>query len=105
MKYKKVLEKKKPRLLDCRKIDGHMSSLSFSPRSGGFEGMVAAHEGKKPNTGDYLALDNKGQMALYRVTSVNYCMNVDPPNMWIAQVEFVPGRVAQTLDDVPSEFS
>ena len=63
--------------------------------------MVAAHEGKKPRVGDYLALGGTDTPALYRVTHVDLCMNVDPANMWIAQVEFVPGKVARTLDLPP----
>lgn len=83
------------RLLDCRKGDGWMSSLSWSPTSsdGGRTGIVAAHEGAKPVEGDYLALSTgtSGLDALYVVESADHCYNVDPANMWIARVRFVPG--------------
>lgn len=83
-----------PRLLDCRKTDGWMSSLSYRPRDDGRTGTVSAHEGKKPNVGDYLALDadEAGVMSCYVVEWVDHCWNVDPANMWIARVRFVPGR-------------
>lgn len=95
-----------PRLLDCRKSGYRMTTLSFVPRDGGRKGTVAAHEGTKPVEGDYLALDGddgKGD-ALYRVTSSDWCGNVDPANMWIARVEFVPGSEAASLVDLPNGF-
>ena len=93
-----------PRLLDCRKVGNRMSSLSFEPNVDGRHGWVAAHEGRKPVEGDYLALGDE-RPALYRVTDADWCMNVDPPNMWTAKVEFVPGRETAGLDDLPSEFT
>lgn len=88
-----------PRLLDCRKIGPRMSSLSFHPLDGGRRGFVAAHEGSKPVPGDYLALDMDGSGArLYQVTESDWCMNVDPANMWTANVRFIPGREAMALD-------
>jgi hypothetical protein len=94
-----MIQTTEPRVLDCRKVDGRMSSLSFRPLEGGLRGSVAAHEGRKPYIGDYLALDNDGSGArLYRVDEANWCMNVDPAKMWMAKVTFIPGRDAVHLD-------
>lgn len=81
-----------------------MSSLSFSPSDEGRRGVVAAHEGVKPVKGDYLALGEPDKRRLYRVVKHNHCWNVDPPNMWIAHVEFIPGRDVPSLKDLPADF-
>ncbi len=87
--------RQEPRLLDCRKRDRWMSSLSWTPNAttSGHAGTVAAHEGDKPNVGDYLALatSSPDSDACYVVEEVDHCWNVDPANMWIARVRFVPG--------------
>lgn len=81
-------------LHDCRAY----STLSFSPHEDPQTASVYAHEGSKPDVGDYLALKAPDdQAALYRVTYVDRCYNVDPANMWIARVEFVPGAAARKL--------
>lgn len=95
-----------PRLLDCRKVDGRMSSLSYTPRDDGRILSLAAHEGRKPVEGDYLILAHPdGGDVLYRVTKSDWCMNVDPANMWMATAEHVPGKVAATLTDIPAEVT
>lgn len=84
-------------LLDCRRL----VSLSFSPHNDPNTATASAHSGRKPEVGDYLAFKSGEGLALYRATWVNHCWNVDPPHMWIAEVEFVPGRIARTLDLPP----
>lgn len=83
-----------PRLLDCRTREGRMSSLSWQPRDEGRRGTVTAHEGSKPNVGDFLALsvpDDPDAMACYLVEWVDHCHGVDPAHMWIARVRFIRG--------------
>lgn len=94
----------KPRLLNCIKDGSRMSSLAYSPKEGGLTAVVSAHEGPKPVTGDYLALGTPDKPRLYRVVKHDHCYNVDPANMWIAHVEFVPGSTIKTLKDVPETY-
>jgi len=63
---------------------------SWTPRDGGLSGSVASWTGRKPREGDFLILGKGGRTARYRVVDVDLCMNVDPPTMWIARVEFAP---------------
>lgn len=51
---------------------------------------IACWTGPKPRPGDFLILPNVGRTTRYRVTEMNYCMNVDPPTMWMATAEFAP---------------
>ena len=67
---------------------GH--DFTFSPKS--FE--ASAHMmgwGKGIKKGDYLVLPNTEKTTRYQIMSIEYF--TDPPDMWSADVEFVP-RVA-----------
>ena len=64
---------------------------SFQPRGdGGRKGHIAAWSGRKPRAGDFLILRNGRATTRYRVLDVDLCMNVDPPTMWMADLEFAP---------------
>lgn len=76
------------RVLDCRGF----SSLSWTVVDSGQQLSISCHQGTKPNVGDFLLLpgDSTGSMSLYRCVSVDWCWNVDPPDMWMARAEFAP---------------
>ena len=63
---------------------------AFRPEGGGQRGHVACWTGPKPGPGDYLILRNGTQTTRYRVASVDACLNVDPPTMWMARLVFAP---------------
>lgn len=87
-------------LFDCRVLP----SISWTVRDEGRELTVVAHDGRKPSKGDLLALRHpRGGAALYRCVEVDHCYNVDPANMWIARVEFVPASERIKIDppDLP----
>jgi hypothetical protein len=66
-------------------------SLSFDTKDGGMTGTVTCFRfGKKPKVGDYLILANGVATTRYQVIGMDYCMNVDPPTMFIAGVKFAP---------------
>jgi hypothetical protein len=57
---------------------------------------ISCWDGRRPRVGDYLILRNRERATLNRVTSVDLCMNVDPPTMWIAHAEFAPRPLSET---------
>lgn len=61
----------------------------------GLRGSIACWNGRKPQAGDYLILRSGDRGSRYRVTSVDLCMNVDPPTMWMAKLEFAPRPARQ----------
>lgn len=65
---------------------------AFTPLDGGHRGWIACWGGHKPRPGDYLLLRNGGRSTRYRVLNMDPCMGVDPPTMWIADLEFAPRR-------------
>ena len=72
--------------LDCTRLN-----YAFTPRKGdGLEGHIVCWSGRKPREGDYLILRNGDRSTRYRVTEVDLCMNVDPPTVWMADLEFAP---------------
>jgi hypothetical protein len=58
----------------------------------GMKARIACWTGRKPRPGDYLILRDGEwpRSTRYQVTSVDLCMNVDPPTMWMARLEFAP---------------
>lgn len=81
------------RTIDCTRWD-----YAFTPADGGQRGDIACWTvptGGKPHEGDWLLLRNGDRSTRYRVTSVNLCMNVDPPTMWMADVVFDPRRAPE----------
>lgn len=63
---------------------------AFSPYDEGQRGSIACWSGRKPKGGDYLILRNGDRSSRYQVKSVDLCMNVDPPTMWMARLAFAP---------------
>jgi hypothetical protein len=78
------------------------TDYAFTPLDGGLRGSIACWSGRKPWAGDYLILRNGDRSSRYRVTDVDLCMNVDPPTMWMAMLEFAP-RPAKESGDSLSE--
>ena len=72
---------------DCTKLD-----YAFQPKDGGKQGHIACWSGRTPREGDYLLLRNGERSTRYRVLDVDLCMNVDPPTMWMADLEFAPRK-------------
>lgn len=71
-------------------FDMTRDDYAFDPRDGGQRGHVSCWNGKAPKEGDYLILRNGGGSSRYRVTAVDPCRGVDPPTMWMADLEFAP---------------
>ena len=64
---------------------------AFTPLDKGLRGSIACWNGRKPHAGDYLILRNgKDRSSRYQVTGMDPCFGVDPPTMWMADVEFAP---------------
>lgn len=62
----------------------------FQPIRGGLRGQATGW-GKEINKGDLLLLENKANKSgssLYKVVSILYF--ADPPDMWSAELEWVP---------------
>lgn len=51
--------------------------------------------GGKPRPDDLLILRNGERTSRYRVRTVSGCWNVDPPTMWMADVDFAPRMHAE----------
>lgn len=51
--------------------------------------------GGKPRPDDLLILRNGQRTSRYRVRTVDDCRNVDPPTMWMADVDFAPRMYAE----------
>lgn len=68
---------------------------AFTPRDQGQRGSISCWSGRKPREGDYLLLRNGDRSSRYRVESVDLCMNVDPPTMWMARLAFAPRQEVQ----------
>lgn len=51
--------------------------------------------GGKPRPDDLLILRNGERTSRYRVRAVDDCENVDPPTMWMADVDFAPRMHAE----------
>ena len=66
------------------------ADYAFRPDGEGQRGRIACWNGLKPRPGDYLILRNGTQTTRYQVASVDLCLNVDPPTMWMARLEFAP---------------
>ena len=81
--------KRKAETHDCTRLD-----YAFTPRDDGQRGHIACWSGRKPREGDYLLLRNGDHATRYRVVDVDLCMNVDPPTMWMAHLEFAPRKFA-----------
>lgn len=71
-------------------FDMTRDDYAFDPRDGGQRGHVSCWNGKTPKPGDYLILRNGTASSRYRVTAVDPCWGVDPPTMWMADLEFAP---------------
>jgi hypothetical protein len=82
---------------DCTQLD-----YAFTPSDGGQVGHISCWSGKKPRVGDYLLLRNGERSSRYKVTRVDLCMNVDPPTMWMADLEFAPRVWADEARTVPA---
>ena len=77
-----------PRTIDLTGID-----YSFTPHDRGYFGRIACWTvpaGGKPRAGDMLILRNGDRSSRYLVDFTNWCMNVDPPTMWMAELSFHP---------------
>lgn len=59
----------------------------------GLRGHIACWNSRHPQGGDYLILRNGTGSSRYRVVDVDLCMNVDPPTMWMANLEFAPRQL------------
>ena len=76
-----------------RTLDVSRFDYAFRPRDGGHYGHIACWTvpaGGKPREGDLLILRNGARTSRYAVESVNWCMDVDPPTMWMAELRFCP---------------
>lgn len=64
------------------------TDYAFDPRDGGMRGHIACWDGREPRAGDYLILRNGERSTRYRVTGTAPIF--DPPDMWMADLEFAP---------------
>lgn len=90
------LAAREPRTIDCTRYD-----YSFTTRDEGQTGGIACWTvppGGKPHAGDWLLLRNGDRSTRYRVTKVDICWNVDPPTMWMADLEFDPRQASGPVD-------
>jgi hypothetical protein len=76
------------------------ADYALTPRDEGLRASIACWSGCKPRPGDYLILRNGDRTTRYRVTAVDLCMNVDPPTMWMATLEFAPRTAAKNPDSL-----
>jgi hypothetical protein len=64
---------------------------AYDPRDPeGLTGHIATWNNLHPRVGDFLILKNGMLTTRYVVKTVDHCMNVDPPTMWMADLEFAP---------------
>jgi hypothetical protein len=81
-----------------RVLDMTGDDYAFTPEEGGRLGHIACWSGDRrgaaPREGDALILRNPGgrvnKSSRYRVTAVRVPLDVDPPTMWMADLEFWP---------------
>lgn len=79
-------KKREPETFDLTSVD--YSCTLVTPD--GMKVSLACWTGPKPQPDDYVLLRNGEHSTRYRVTEMDYCMNVDPPTMWMARAEFDP---------------
>ena len=73
------------------------ADYAFTPEDDGRQGRLACWgypAGGPVRTGDYLILRNREGVTRYRIETMDYCLDVDPPTMWMADLAFAP-RPAQ----------
>jgi hypothetical protein len=81
-----------------RTLDMTSRDYAFTPVNGGLQGRIAGWDAYRnaavPAVGDALILRNPGgrvnKTSRYRVMSVRRPMDVEPPTMWMADLEFWP---------------
>jgi hypothetical protein len=70
------------------------ADYSFRPIGDGQRGHIACWHAitadMKPRPGDYLILRNGRDTTRYQVETIDPCLNVDPPTMWMAGLLFSP---------------
>jgi hypothetical protein len=95
-----VADQRPPEVRSPATHDLSGDDYSFSPVTGGQRGRIACWNGRHPCAGDYLILRNGQATTRYRVTDVDHCWGVDPPTMWMADLDFAPRAAREDDADV-----